>query len=202
MRIDAQRLFLVSVIAVGCLTGAVGADEVFRDVPTTGSISDVVGHLARLQILRGYPDGVFIGKRAVTRYEAAFALRSLDSYNREFILNAMGEKLSHSDLLKPGPRGEAGPVGSPGPPGPEGRRGPSGPAGARPAELNELERDLRSLQADLHRVQTDFSEIGKDLPPARGSVQEAWEELKAITRRMHRAEKPIPGILRGHGLRR
>jgi hypothetical protein len=198
MRIDAQRLFLISVLGVGCLAAPSRAgNPPLSDIPTTPSwVDGTVGRLARLQILRGYPDGTFKGRRALSRYELATGLARFQDHVRTLIKEREDEKGPPGPQLPQGPQGARGGVGAQGP------RGPSGPAGQRPAELNGLERDLRSLQADLDRVRTDFSQIGKDIPPARGSVQESWEELEAITRRMHRVEKPIPGILRGHERRR
>jgi hypothetical protein len=68
--------------------------------------------------------------------------------------------------------------------------------------LDGLEQDLRSLRADLDQLQSSSSALGEEITPGRARIDDTWAQLEAITRRMHHAEKPIPGILRGHERRR
>src|SRR2546428_594783 len=85
------------------------APDMFKDVDTSHWAYPAVESLRSKNIVVGYPDGYFRGKRTLTRYEFAVALdRALKS-------------------LVPGPNNPGGP----GPQGPQGERGERGETGAQ-----------------------------------------------------------------------
>jgi hypothetical protein len=68
-----NRLVPPVVLLVAVWTGAAALAQ--QDVPPGHWAYDAVQSLIREGILRGYPDGSFRGRKPVTRYEFAVALR-------------------------------------------------------------------------------------------------------------------------------
>lgn len=133
----------------------VNAQDAFKDLDQNHWAYQAVDSLQKDGILEGYPDGYFRGKRTLTRYEFAVALkRALD-------------KVKAGDG-KQGPPGETGPAGSPGPAGPP---GPEGPRGAGTEEdLNNLKRlaqefrnELTSLGANVRDIMNRLDALSKDV---------------------------------------
>jgi len=137
------------------------APDMFRDVPQEHWAYQAVESLRSKGILIGYPDGYFRGKRTLTRYEFAVALkRALDQVE--------------------GTKGETGPAGPPGPQGevgPAGPQGEVGPAGVTPEELAEFKRlatefrqelanlgtNVNALSAKLDRLSKDVADLKSDI---------------------------------------
>lgn len=131
------------------------SQESFKDLDTSHWAYQAVQELQQKKILLGYPGGYFNGKRTLTRYEFAIALkRALDS-------------------IPAGPAGPAGPKGDPGSPGPKGdpgERGPAGPPGMTPEEVSNLRRlteefqnELRKLGADMRDISNKIDGLSKDV---------------------------------------
>src|SRR5262245_17642883 len=98
-----MRRLLVACILV-LLLGARAQAQTPSDVPPNHWAFEAVQDLANKGLVLGYPDGKFMGTRALTRYEMATLIkRVLDTI---------------SQLPK-----------APGPPGPPGPAGPAAPAG-------------------------------------------------------------------------
>jgi hypothetical protein len=180
------RRFALCVLVVASLGAApaVAQQRPLADVPQEYWAHDAVMRLAGTKIVEGYPDGSFQGRRALTRYELAVALTRF----KQEVARNLASVYIHPPW--PGRRGDQGPQGAPGE---TGAAGPVGPPGARPAEFDELKRDLESLRNDTTRLR-EFFGAGPSLPKA--EVQDVWAELEALRRRTRRAAKPIPGILR------
>jgi hypothetical protein len=105
----------------------------FSDVPTDHWAYDAVESLRAKNILVGYPDGYFRGKRTLSRYEFAVALkRALDSIQ-----------------LTTGPKGDPGPQGPKGDKGEKGEAGQQGPTGIAPEELATLKKLADEFKAEL-----------------------------------------------------
>ncbi len=154
---------VASLLAAPCFAQVSPADT----VPFEHWAYDAVQQLVDAGIIIGYPDGTFMGDRAMTRYEFAMAISRL---------------LDQIDEIEgpPGPQGPAGPAGPAGPEGPEGPQGPEGPAGPAGPEgpqgppgevdeaevaaivqrlLEEFETELADLREDLEYLQTDVFDL-------------------------------------------
>ncbi|HEV2471516.1 MAG TPA: S-layer homology domain-containing protein, partial [Chthonomonadales bacterium] len=129
-------------------SGPVSAQQnKFQDVPDTHWAYQAVTDLQQKGILIGYPDGYFRGKRTLTRYEFAVALkRALDQ------------------IPPPGtgPAGPAGPQGEPGPP------------GMTPEEVQELRRltdefknELAGLGTNVNNIMSRLDQLAKDVADIR-----------------------------------
>ncbi|MCD6352200.1 MAG: S-layer homology domain-containing protein [Armatimonadetes bacterium] len=156
---------LVTLLLVPCLAQASPTD----DVPFDHWAYDAVQTLVDKGIIVGYPDGLFHGNRAMTRYEFAMALsRLLDNLPTA----VQGPK---GDPGPQGPAGPAGPQGPAGPPGPQGPAGPAGPAGPQgpPGKVDEAQvraiiqklcdefkDELRDIRGDVDDLQDDVADLG------------------------------------------
>lgn len=135
------------------------APDTFKDVPRDHWAYEATEALRAKGILIGYPDGFFRGKRTLTRYEFAVALkRALDSIK--------------GDGGAAGPAGPAGAQGPAGATGPQGERGPAGERGAgiNPGELdalrklmNEFRQELAALGTNLNAVNAKLDRLASDL---------------------------------------
>ena len=66
---------LLAIVSVAVLAApALSATNPFMDVPMNHWAYDAIGQLAAHGILSGYPDGLYKGRQATTRYEMASAL--------------------------------------------------------------------------------------------------------------------------------
>jgi hypothetical protein len=141
----------LSVLAASWATAAMAQNNTtpFQDVPNSHWAYEAVTSLQQKGIIQGYPEGYFRGKRTLTRYEFAVALkRALDQ------------------LPPPG----TGPKGDPGPQGPQGDAGPQGPPGVTPEELaqfralaQEFKNDLAQLGANVRDIQNRLDALSRDV---------------------------------------
>jgi hypothetical protein len=138
------------------------AQDSFKDVPQDHWAYQAVTDLQKAGVLLGYPpEGFYKGRRYLTRYEFAVALkRAWDKL--------MGES-GNSRIGPPGPAGPAGPVGENGAP------GPKGDPGMTPDEVATLRRltdefknelaahgaNIREIMARLDAIQKDVNELKK-----------------------------------------
>jgi hypothetical protein len=135
----------------------------FSDVPNDHWAYAAVNELAADGLVIGYPDGLYKGNRAMTRYEFAMAISRIQE--KGALKGAQGE---------PGPAGPAGPagVGPAGPPGPAGEGG--GLTDRQKQLLKQLEDEflpeLRQIRNDLDeltfRVEDLEAMMGTDKKPA------------------------------------
>lgn len=136
----------LSLLAVA-LSAPVQAQDAkpFQDVPQSHWAYEAVNDLQSKGIIIGYPDGYFRGKRTLTRYEFAVALkRALDKI--------------------PTSAGPAGPAG------PAGEQGPAGPPGVTPEELanfrrlaDEFRNELQQLGANVKDISNRLDALAKDV---------------------------------------
>jgi len=132
----------------------------FKDVPAEHWAYQAVDALRAKGILIGYPDGLYRGKRTLTRYEFAVALKRL--------LDSIGEPGK-------GPQGEPGPAGPPGPAGATGEQGPKGDPGSGIAP-DDIEQ-LKKLAAEF---KTELASIGVDLNAVKKKLDDLAKEVAAI----------------------
>jgi S-layer homology domain len=110
------------------------APDMFKDLDPTHWAYQAVENLRQKNIVWGYPDGYFRGKRTLTRYEFAVALdRALKSIPEPRV----------------GPAGPAGPAGERGPQGEVGPAGPQGPPGMTPEEVATFRRLMQEFKDEL-----------------------------------------------------
>jgi len=143
--------FLAASLCVAVVVPALAQDkapDMFKDVDTSHWAYAALESLRQKNILIGYPDGYFRGKRTLTRYELAVALdRALKS------IGAGGK----------GDTGPAGPQGPAGPPGDKGDVGPQGPPGMTPEEIATFKRLVDEFQAELRKLGNDIGGINNRL---------------------------------------
>ncbi|NUQ69997.1 MAG: S-layer homology domain-containing protein [Chthonomonadales bacterium] len=134
----------------------------FSDVPTDHWAYEAVESLRAKNILVGYPDGYFRGKRTLSRYEFAVALkRALESIQ-----------------LVQGAKGDSGPQGPKGDPGEAGAPGPQGPAGVGPEELatlkklaDEFKAELANQGVNINALNAKLDKVAKDVADLRATVE-------------------------------
>lgn len=137
------------------------APSEFSDVPTDHWAYEAVDSLRAKNILVGYPDGYYRGKRTMSRYEFAVALkRALESLE-----------------LIPGPKGDPGPQGPKGDKGERGEPGPQGPAGVAPEELatlkklaDEFKAELANQGVNINALNAKLDKLAKDVADLRAKV--------------------------------
>jgi hypothetical protein len=147
--------YLGAALATLAMTWSVQAKaQTFSDVPADHWAYQAVTDLQAKKILIGYPDGFFKGKRVLTRYEFAVALkRALDSI--------MGGQ---------GPKGDTGAPGAKGDTGDAGPAGPAGPPGMTPEEVQNLMRLTDMFKADLAGLGADMKKVNARLDALAAAV--------------------------------
>src|SRR2546430_8367396 len=116
--------FLTASLSLGLAATAFAQapPDMFKDVDKSHWAYEATESLRSKNIVVGYPDGYFRGKRTLTRYEFAVALdRALKS-------------------ITGGTTGQTGPQGERGAQGERGERGEQGPPGMTPEEVATLRR--------------------------------------------------------------
>ncbi len=146
--------FAIAALLLGIVSLA-SAQE-FPDVPPDHWAYDAIQELVDAGVLQGYPDGMYGGKRAMTRYEFAEALAKG--------IPAIGELVGRGEPGPPGPAGAAGPVGPPGPPGP----------GAPSAE------EMKALQRLVDEFRDELAAQGVDVEALRRDVAALNERVTAL----------------------
>ena len=113
------------------------APDMFKDLDPSHWAYQATEALRAKNIVWGYPDGYFRGKRTLTRYEFAVALdRALKT-------------IPPTQKGDTGPAGPAGPAGERGPQGETGPAGPQGPPGVTPEELAAFRKLLNEFKDEL-----------------------------------------------------
>jgi hypothetical protein len=133
----------------------------FSDVPTDHWAYSAVESLRAKNILVGYPDGYFRGKRTLSRYEFAVALkRALDSIQ-----------------LTTGPKGDPGPQGPKGDKGEKGEPGPQGPSGVAPEDLatlkklaDEFKGELANQGVNINALNAKFDKLAQDVAAVKAEL--------------------------------
>jgi len=134
----------------------------FKDVDREHWAYQAVENLRQKNIIIGYPDGYFRGKRTLTRYEFAVAL---------------------DRLLKSIHEGREGRQGPPGPTGPAGDRGatgevgPIGPPGMTPEEVATLRRLTQEFRDELASLGQTVAGINRKLDNLAKEVAELRTRL-------------------------
>ena len=154
----------LSVLAITMATPS-QAQNPFKDVDQNHWAYAAIADLAEKKVLEGYPDGFFRGKRTLTRYEFAVALkRALD----RFLELAKIEGV-------PGPPGPAGANGSAGADGAPGRDGSSGMTAEEVEQLRALIKEFRaelaSLGANTREANNRLDALAKDVAEIKERIQ-------------------------------
>lgn len=137
------------------------APDMFRDVDRSHWAYEAVESLRAKNILIGYPDGYFRGKRTLTRYEFAVAL---DRALRSLPDGGGGT----------GAQGERGPQGEPGP------AGPQGPPGMTPEEVQQLQRLANEFREELARLGNNMQAINRRLDQLAKDVDDIKGQLSRM----------------------
>src|SRR5579863_8165652 len=139
----------------------VKAPDMFKDLDQNHWAYQAVESLRAKNIVVGYPDGYFRGKRTLTRYEFAVAL----------------DRALKQITLTPGPQG---PAGSQGPAGETGPAGPVGPPGMTPEEvatfrrlLNEFRDELAALGNTVQGINRKLDALARDVADLRAQWDRA-----------------------------
>ncbi|HSV74391.1 MAG TPA: S-layer homology domain-containing protein [Chthonomonadales bacterium] len=163
--------FLTASLALTWVAGAKAqtAPDMFQDVDPTHWAYEAMENLRAQNIVIGYPDGWFRGRRTMTRYEFAVAL--------DRALRSLPDPQAATGV--PGP---AGPVGPAGPAGPRGEKGDRGDPGVGPEELEQLRRLAREFRDELASLGTSVSAANARIDRLARDV----EQLKATVDAMPR----------------
>ncbi len=136
----------------------------FKDVPSEHWAYQAVDALRAKGVLVGYPDGLYRGKRTLTRYEFAVALKRA----LEQVQTLKGDK---GETGAPGVAGPAGPAG------PAGVAGPKGDSGMAPEEVaalkklaDEFKAELSNLGVNVNALNAKLDKISKDLAALKAEV--------------------------------
>jgi len=124
------------------------APDMFKDVDTSHWAYAALEDLRQKNILIGYPDGYFRGRRTLTRYELAVAI--------DRVIKSIGQG-------GVGPQGPAGAQGSAGAQGDKGDKGDQGPPGMTPEEIATFKRLVDEFQAELRKLGNDIAGINNRL---------------------------------------
>ncbi|MBC7287187.1 MAG: S-layer homology domain-containing protein, partial [Armatimonadetes bacterium] len=162
------KWLIVTVFAVVLVAPVFAQARPTDDVPFDHWAYDAVQTLVDKGIIVGYPDGLFRGDRAMTRYEFAMAIsRLLDNLPK--VSAQQGPPGPQGPAGPAGPQGPAGPPGPQGPAGPPGPQGPPGPAGTVDEAqvraivqrlLDEFKNELRDIRGDVDDLKDDVADLG------------------------------------------
>jgi len=148
-------------LALATVVPAFGqAPDMFKDVDTSHWAYQATENLRAKNIVWGYPDGHFRGKRTLTRYEFAVALdRALKS------MDGKGGPAGPA-----GPQGPAGPSGANGAAGEQGPAGPQGPSGMSAEEVAQMKKLAAEFSNELKTLGNSISGINRKLDQLTASV--------------------------------
>jgi hypothetical protein len=153
---------LVIVLALPSLVSAKPTD----DVPFDHWAYDAVQTLVDKGVIIGYPDGLFHGNRAMTRYEFAIAISRLIDH-MPLPAGPAGAAGAAGPVGPAGPGGMAGDAGPAGPPGPAGPQGPAGVVDdaqvrAICAKLcDEFKDELKAIRGNVDTLKDDVAGLGE-----------------------------------------
>ena len=161
--------YMGAAIATLAMTWSVQAkaQDMFKDVPADHWAYAAVSDLQQKKILVGYPNGYFQGKRVLTRYEFAVALKRA--------LDAIGPGIK-------GEKGDTGATGATGPAGADGAAGPTGPPGMTPEQVEALMKLADTFKSELAQLGTDVKAINARLDALAKSVDAIHDELNRMVK--------------------
>ena len=156
----------LSILAVGlAATPSNAQGKLFQDVPQSHWAYEAVSSLQSKDILKGYPDGYFRGKRPLTRYEFAVALdRALKS-------------LPAAAAGTPGPKGDTGATGAQGE---KGEKGDTGAPGVTPDELARFKALADEFAAELKQIGANVKDINSRLDALSKDVADVKNQLSKL----------------------
>ncbi len=162
-----SRYVLLSVLVVVLALPSLVSAKPTDDVPFDHWAYDAVQTLVDKGVIIGYPDGLFHGNRAMTRYEFAIAISRLIDHMPAGPAGPAGAAGAAGPV---GPAGPAGGTGDAGPAGPPGPAGPQGPAGvvddaqvrAICAKLcDEFKDELKAIRGNVDTLKDDVAGLGE-----------------------------------------
>jgi hypothetical protein len=160
--------FLGATLAMAWLTSTVAqaqAPDAFKDLDPSHWAYQATENLRKKNIVWGYPDGYFRGKRTLTRYEFAVALdRALQT------IPAPGT----------GPQGPAGPAGERGAQGERGERGEIGPPGMTPEEVAQFRRLMNEFKDELAGLGNSVAAVNRKVDALAARVAAIEDILKKM----------------------
>ena len=160
-------------------------DPAFRDLDSNHWAYQAVQDLAKKGIFTGYPDQTFSGRRALTRYEFAMALkRLLDYVDQTYLKKGEGGGTAG----QPGVRGPMGPAGAAGG---RGASGPPGPPGVAPGDLQQLRQGQQLLRTDVANLQKLAQEFSSELAMMGADIEQLKRNMAALGDRVTRVETAI-----------
>ncbi len=159
--------YMGAAIATLAMTWSVqaSAQDMFKDVPSDHWAYSAISDLQAKKILLGYPNGYFQGKRVLTRYEFAVALkRALDA-------------IPAGKDGKPGADGAAGAAGKDGE---NGKDGAQGAPGMTPEEVTALQKLADTFKAELASLGTNVKAINARLDTLSKQVTALGEKIDKL----------------------
>jgi hypothetical protein len=149
-----MRLLLVACVLALVLGARAQAQQAPTDVPPEHWAHEAVTDLANKGLVTGFPDGSFLGRRALTRYEMATIIKRVLDY----LTKLMDEKVAG--------------VPTPPPPAPETPR-PQPPRAASPEDLAQVRKLVEEFKVEL-------AVIGTDLKAAQEKIRGLEERLNSL----------------------
>lgn len=141
------------------------APDMFKDVDQNHWAYQAVENLRAKNIVVGYPDGYFRGKRTLTRYEFAVAI---DRLLKSLPNGGTGEK------------GEKGDKGDQGEKGDKGDQGEQGPPGMTPEEVATLRRLTQEFRDELGALGNSVKAINAKLDALGRAVEDLRAQVNAM----------------------
>ena len=176
--------FLAASLSLTWVVAAMAQDpkapDMFKDVDQNHWAYQAVESLRAKNIVVGYPDGYFRGKRTLTRYEFAVAI---DRLLRKFPGGTEGK----------GEKGDKGDTGPQGTQGEKGEAGSQGPPGMTPEEVATLRRltqefrdELAALGNSVKVINAKLDALARDLAALRAEFDKqpkfyggAWTGIRS-----------------------
>jgi hypothetical protein len=140
------------------------APDMFKDVDQNHWAYQAVENLRAKNIVVGYPDGYFRGKRTLTRYEFAVAI----------------DRLLKSINVGPGGTGQKGEKGDKGDQGDRGPQGEQGPPGMTPEEVATLRRLTQEFRDELAALGNSVKAINAKLDALARAVEDLRARIDAM----------------------
>ncbi len=195
-----QARSLLPLITVSLLVSAAPARaaDPFTDMPQNHWAADAVGKLREVDVLRGYRDGSFGGRRAITRYEAALAINRFQAHIIHELIPRATAAVQEGIVRRGNPQGPAGARGPSGPQGEIGATGPQGPAGEAPDGWTEFQRNLDGMRLDVDRLKSTFGDVGQAIRSLRDERARTETELRRQEEARPRF-RPFRGTLENQG---
>ena len=161
-----RYVILTALVIVLALPSRVSAKPT-DDVPFDHWAYDAVQTLVDKGVIIGYPDGLFHGNRAMTRYEFAIAISRLIDHMPAGPAGPAGAAGAAGPVGPAGPGGVAGDAGPAGPPGPAGAQGPAGTVDEAQVRAicqklcDEFKDELKAIRGNVDTLKDDVSGLGE-----------------------------------------